>query len=137
MLAVNCTNICAQDCASGYIRCMRDNDGDGFGVLTLYQCYHPDNIPSNYIPYISSHTDCNDNDATITNTLWYRDNDADGLGDNLIFAPRCNGATLAGYSLVGGDNCPDEYGETSASGCPVSTRNFIHTRTFSTAATIA
>jgi PKD repeat protein len=71
------------------LACMTDRDGDDWGRF---------NVPEG----VTSGTDCNDNDATISpDTIWYADTDGDGFGDPLVTQTRCS--QPAGYVLIGTD----------------------------------
>jgi predicted outer membrane repeat protein len=80
-----------------------DLDGDGFGAgpgtISPSSC----ELPAGFAWRID---DCAPNDpARHPNSVWYRDNDGDGIGaaaDGTL--QNCVGA--AGYTLIGGDNCP-------------------------------
>jgi predicted outer membrane repeat protein len=78
-----------------------DADADGYGAAagSLASC---EALPG----YVTNNLDCNDANAAINpNTIWYRDDDGDGVGHaSAGTLTQC--AQPAGYTIVGGDNCP-------------------------------
>ncbi|ABQ05691.1 DUF6443 domain-containing protein [Flavobacterium johnsoniae] len=106
----------------------KDGDGDGFGYA-LNMSAASVSRPG----YVDNNTDCNDNDASINpNTIWYLDDDLDGLGDPANFVQQC-GIPNGNYVLNNLDNCPlitGTYSDCSAVTTPSTDQNYIITKTY-------
>src|SRR5690554_234925 len=125
------------DCPPGTMRYYYDADGDGFGRISVSGCY--DHWPQNYVPFAG---DCDDTDPAIhPNTVWYEDQDGDGLGDPHSSIRQC--LAPRGYVLNKDDACPYQWADTR-DGCPepepdpgpdpvgphLSTENYVFTRVY-------
>lgn len=122
----------SEGCPSGHIRYYEDNDGDGYGGGEG-ECYTFKPIGTVMIG-----GDCNDNDPTKhPGTIWYQDQDGDGLGDPSSTKTQC--LQPRDYVLNSSDQCPTQYGLTPT-GCPatppepggpvLSNINYVHSITF-------
>jgi len=87
----------------------RDLDGDGFGNPasgTAQSCSGSPGPGWVYAGFGSPPIDCDDSNAAINpNTIWYRDEDGDGLG-HAPHGTLTQCAQPTGYALANGDNCP-------------------------------
>lgn len=87
----------------------RDLDGDGFGSPssgTAQSCTGSPGPGWVYAGFGAPPIDCNDSNAAINpNTIWYRDEDGDGLG-HAPHGTLTQCAQPTGYALANGDNCP-------------------------------
>lgn len=67
--------------------------------------------------------------VTLSTPTWYEDADGDGLGDPNISQTQC--AEPSGYVLNSDDQCPNEHGGASTTGCVIpitlSNENYIYT----------
>ncbi|HYK46418.1 MAG TPA: MopE-related protein, partial [Parafilimonas sp.] len=79
-----------------------DFDGDGYGdyEMTIQACSMP-------AGYVTDHSDCNDNDASVhTPVTYYRDSDGDGFGNVNNTTSVCSSTPPTGY-VVNADDCDD------------------------------
>ena len=118
-------------CPIGQTLWCPDNDGDGFGrklnPIGSLIC-----SATQPVGYAANNSDCNDNDASITDQgfIQYSDIDNDGLGDPNNSISAC--FLINGYVTNADDQCPTLYGTNF--GCPIvplsTNENYIQTTNY-------